>query len=125
MEVHRKLGNGFLEPVYQEALARELSHQHIPYLREHQLRMSYMGRLLEKCYLVDFICFDNIIVEIKTNSELTSEYCSQQLNCMKANNFNLGILINFGNRSSQKQTPGQPTFLLTCHPRSSRAPRSR
>ena len=70
MEVHRQLGCGFLEPVYQEAFALELRTREIPYSRELKFPVSYKGQRLQNHYRPDFICFDSVIVELKS-AELT------------------------------------------------------
>ena len=99
MEVHSELGCGFLEAVYQEALALEFDVQKIPYVQEQKLEIEYKGHVLEKYYKADFICYDDIIVEIKALSELTSEHEAQILNYLKATNKKIGLLINFGQKS--------------------------
>lgn len=99
MEVHRELGCGFLEVVYQEALEIEFQARNIPYTREKILRIQYKDKILKKEYSADFICFDKIIVELKALSELNSEHESQVLNYLKATGFKLGILVNFGQKS--------------------------
>ena len=99
MEVHRNLGGGFLEAVYQEALALELGHRGIPYNREKKLEITYKGTKLEKYYIADFICYDNIIVELKALNTLASEHEAQLLNYLKASGKRLGILVNFGEKS--------------------------
>ena len=70
MEVYYKLGVGFLEPVYQEALAIEFNGRGIPYVRDERLKMLYKGVELQKVYRPDFVCFDQIIVELKTQFRL-------------------------------------------------------
>ena len=99
MEVHRELGPGFLEPIYQEALEIEFQNKQIPYKRESRLFVYYKGILLNKEYVADFICYDQIIIETKAVSELTTEHQSQLLNYLKATGKKLGILINFGTQS--------------------------
>jgi len=99
MEVHRELGPGFLEPIYQEALEIEFQNKKIPYSRESRLHIYYKGILLNKEYVTDFICYDQIIIETKAVSELTTEHQSQLLNYLKATGKKLGILINFGTQS--------------------------
>jgi len=84
MEVHKILGCGFLEAVYQEALELEFQYRKIPYEREVQLDIYYKEQLLKKHYQADFICYDDIIVELKALSALTSEHESQLLNYLKA-----------------------------------------
>ena len=80
MEVHRQLGPGFLEQVYQEALELEFKQRIIPYEREKMLNIFYKGIRLTKTYTADFICFDNIIVELKALSQLTGDHESQLIN---------------------------------------------
>jgi GxxExxY protein len=99
MEVHKQLGAGFLEPVYQEALAVELSQQGIPYEKEKELSITYKGIPLVKKYIADFICYNKIILEIKALNKLTSEHEAQILNYLKATGIKLGLLVNFGGPS--------------------------
>jgi GxxExxY protein len=97
-EVHKQLGCGFLEPVYQEALELEFVEQGIPYEREKLLKISYKGKTLTKEYIADFICYDKIVIELKALSKLTSDHEAQLLNYLKATGFELGLLINFGTK---------------------------
>lgn len=99
IEVHKELGSGFLEAVYQEALAVELTKQNIPFVREMELKINYKGIDLNKKYLADFICFNKILLELKALTKLTGEHESQVLNYLKATGFRLGLLINFGSKS--------------------------
>lgn len=99
MEVHKELGNGFLEPVYQEALEEEFKLQHIPYEREKLLNIIYKGKKLTKEYFADFVCYGNIIVELKAVTNLVKAHKSQIINYMKATNSEIGILVNFGENS--------------------------
>jgi GxxExxY protein len=99
MEVHRQLGAGFLEAVYQEALEYEFIERKIPYKRESELPIFYKGRKMQKKYIADFVCYDKIIVELKALSALTTEHDAQVLNYLKATNMKLGLLINFGKPS--------------------------
>jgi len=99
MEVHKELGPGFLEAVYQEALAMEFSRQNIPFVQKKGLDIEYKKILLNKKYEADFFCYDKIIVEIKALNKLISDHEGQILNYMKASNCKLGILVNFGERS--------------------------
>jgi len=96
MEVHRELGNGFLEGVYQEALEIEFKNQGIPYEREKELKIYFKGIELRKRYNADFICYEKIIVETKALSNLTDDHLGQVLNYLKATQFKLGLLVNFG-----------------------------
>ena len=99
MKVHNELGCGFLEAVYHEALAIELKTQNIPFTQKQQLNISYRGQTLNKCYEADFICYNEIIVEIKATSGLTSTDEAQVINYLKATNKKLGLLVNFGGES--------------------------
>ncbi|MGO9482316.1 MAG: GxxExxY protein [Candidatus Kryptoniota bacterium] len=99
MEVHKELGPGFLEPVYQEALSYELGSRNIPFEKEKALKIGYKGKVLEKTYIADFVCFDKIILELKALKELLPEHESQVLNYLKATAYRLGLLVNFGCRS--------------------------
>lgn len=98
-EVHNQLGCGFLEPIYQEALAIEFGLMGIPFEKEKQLRITYKNRILNKYYQADFICFDKIIVEVKALSALCSEHEAQLLNYLKTTGFRIGFLVNFGEKS--------------------------
>ena len=99
MEVHNELGNGFLEAVYQEALEEEFKIQQIPYKREQLLPILYKGKELNKEYYADFICFDEIIVELKAVSTLSKPHKAQVLNYLNAADKEIGLLINFGETS--------------------------
>ena len=101
MEVHKELGYGFLEAVYQEALEIEFQKQGIPYEREKLLTISYKDIKLKKRYSADFVCYDKIIVELKALSDLTTQNEAQVLNYLKTTKCKLGLLINFGSKSLQ------------------------
>jgi len=96
MKVHRELGCGFLEQVYQEALEIELKKQNIPSEREVPLTISYDGHILNKQYVADFKCYDKIILELKAVKELDNIHEAQVFNYLKATGYKLGLLINFG-----------------------------
>ncbi|MDZ7846870.1 MAG: GxxExxY protein [Owenweeksia sp.] len=85
MAVHRELGAGFLEPVYQEALALEFLEAKIPFDKEKRLEISYKGNVLNKCYYADFVCFDRIISEWKAVEGLIDEHKAQLINYFKSN----------------------------------------
>jgi len=99
MEVHKELGCGFLETVYQEALEIEFKKHGIPFVRDQKLEIAYKGQTLSKYYVADFICYDKIIIELKALSELNSQHMSQTLNYLKATSLKLALLINFGEQS--------------------------
>jgi len=99
MEIHKELGMGFLEAIYQEALAHEFTLQHIPYEQEIELKIIYKSYKLNKHYFADFICHNKIILELKAVSSITGKHEAQVLNYLKASGFKLGLLINFGTKS--------------------------
>lgn len=99
MEVHRTLGCGFLEAVYQEALAIEFQKQNIAFVKEERLYIYYKGIQLEKYYQADFVCFDKIIIELKALSALTTVHDSVMINYLKATHCKVGLLANFGEPS--------------------------
>ena len=99
MEVHKKLGCGFLESVYAEALELEFSKANISYEREKKLPVFYEDKPLNKYFRADFVCFNSIILELKATKYLVDADRKQTLNNVKATKFNLGLLINFGTPS--------------------------
>jgi GxxExxY protein len=99
MEVHRQLGPGFLEAVYQEALALELHARDIPFRCEVELPVFYKGRRLNKSYRADFICYDSVLVETKALAGLTGIEEAQVINYLKATGLEIGLLVNFGSKS--------------------------
>ena len=96
MEVHRQLGHGFLEAVYQEALALEFTSRKIPFQREVPLQISYKGKRLTCSYRADFFCYETVMVETKALGQLTGADEAQLINELKATGFGRGLLINFG-----------------------------
>jgi len=99
MKVHRTLGAGFLEAVYEEALEREFQNLKIPFKRQVKLDLYYGNQKLTKQYRADFICYDEIIVEIKAVSLIPTAFYAQLQNYLKCTNIELGMLINFGTSS--------------------------
>ena len=97
MHVYNTLGSGFLEAVYQEALELELAKRNIPYEREKELSICYNGVVLKQTYRADFVCYGNIIVELKAVAHLDDTHRSQVFNYLKATGYKLGLLLNFGN----------------------------
>ena len=99
MEVHKELGSGFLEAVYQEALGKEFAFQGIPFKSQPVIRIAYKGKALDKTYQPDFVCYEQVIVEIKAVSCLSGTEEAQLINYLKASNLNVGLLLNFGSKS--------------------------
>ena len=98
MEVHRILGPGFSESIYQEALAIEFERQGIPFEKEKAIIVKYKDTELHNTFRADFVCYHDIIVELKALESTTLEHRSQVINYLKATGFKLGLLINFGER---------------------------
>jgi GxxExxY protein len=96
MEVHGVLGRGFLESVYQEALAIELERRSISFRREAPIRIIYKNQFLTVGYRADFLCFSGVIVETKALARLSTIEEAQIINYLKASGFNAGLLLNFG-----------------------------
>lgn len=99
MEVHKTLGCGFLEKVYQEALELELKSRCIPTEREKLINITYKGVILDQPYKADFVCYNDIILELKAVSKLEEVHRAQVLNYLKASGYQVGYLINFGETS--------------------------
>ena len=99
MEVHRLLGPGFLEAVYQEALAIEFRLRRIPFIEQPQLQLEFKGHLLKCRCVPDFLCYGEIIVEIKAISQCGPHEQAQIINAVKASKKKIGVLINFGESS--------------------------
>lgn len=130
MEVHRQLGHGFLEAVYQEALAIELSELGVPFQREAELIVRYKGKALSCEYRADFLCYEAVVVvELKAVSNIVAAHHAQLINELKATGYHVGLLLNFGTpslehrrfiHSDQSQTPAD--FLSSSPVREDEAP---
>ena len=95
-EVYNDKGCGFLEAVYQECLTIEFKLQSIPYRAQLPLELKYKGVVLEQKYQPDFLCFDQILLEIKSVKNIIDEHRAQLHNYIKATGLRLGLLVNFG-----------------------------
>lgn len=103
IEVHQQLGRGFLEAVYQSALAVEFEQRGIPFVREAILKINYKGKIIDCSYKADFVCFNSIIVELKAIEKLTNIESAQVLNYMRATKFKKGLLLNFNSDLLEKK----------------------
>lgn len=95
-EVYKEMGCGFLESVYQECMEIELKQRGIPFFAQYEVSLSYKEQKLKQKYIPDFLCFDNIVVEIKAVKELTNKHQAQVINYLKATGIEIGLLVNFG-----------------------------
>ena len=103
MEVHRELGRGFLELVYQTALALEFQERGIPFKAEVALPIRYRNKLLSCAYRADFVCFESVVVETKAITTLTGADEAQLINELKATGLQRGLLLNFGAASLERK----------------------
>ena len=99
MEVHNTLGQGFLESVYQEALEIEMRKRNIPFTSQSKIQILYKDVPMEHYFVADFVCYDKIIVELKSVSTILPEHEAQIINYLRATGFKLGILLNFNEES--------------------------
>ena len=96
MDLYNELGFGYSESIYQECMSIVCTEKGIPWEREKLLKMYFHGNELNKTYKADFVCFGDIIVELKAVSELTKEHRAQLFNYLRITDSCAGILINFG-----------------------------
>ncbi len=99
MEVHRELGAGFLEAVYQDALAVEFACLKIPFEREKLLQVRYKGGLLPSYYKADFVCFGAVLLECKAIGQIGKAEIAQTLNYLKVTGLERALVVNFAARS--------------------------
>lgn len=95
MEVHRELGGGFLEAVYQDALAVELTSLKICFEREKLLQVRYKGGLLPSFYKADFVCFGSVLVECKAIAQIGKPEIAQTLNYLNVTGLDRALFLNF------------------------------
>lgn len=95
-EVYREMGCGFLEPVYQECLEKELALRGIPFIAQQELQLKYKGAPLKQRYKPDLICYGKIIIELKALKDISPEHKAQVINYLKATGIKLALLVNFG-----------------------------
>jgi len=99
LAVFNKLGSGFLESVYQEALEIQFKNDKIPFVKERKLHIKFDDIQLDKFFKADYVCFDSIIVELKATPFIHKNDLAQVLNYLRATGMKLGILVNFGEKS--------------------------
>ena len=119
MEVHRELGCGFLEAVYQEALAVELTCRQVPFEREVELPIRYKGQVLRTSYRVDFLCYGSVLVELKALTNMGGTEEAQHLWLPPSGSSVAGLLLNFGTKSLEYRR-----FKLGTHSPSGRSVQS-
>ena len=95
-EVYKRLGTGYLESVYQEALEVEFRLRNVPFVRQARLQIEYRGVPLRHEFVADFVCFNEIILEVKAMKSLADEHRAQVINYLKTTGKQLGLLVNFG-----------------------------
>ena len=95
-EVYKEMGSGFLESVYQECLALEFANRGIPFEEQPCLRLNYKKKSLKQTYIPDFLCFGEVVVELKAVKQIADEHRAQAINYLKATEKRLALLINFG-----------------------------
>ncbi len=99
MEVHKTLGKGFLEIVYKDALELEFQWAKVPYTREKSFEIEYKGIILKRFYNADFVVYEKIIVEIKSQTEIIDENYKQTINYLAVSNLTVGLILNLGEDS--------------------------
>ena len=112
MQLYNELGYGLAEPIYQECLSVLCTEEGIPWQREKPLDMFYHNQLLKKKYIADFVCFGDLIVELKAVATITNEHRAQLFNYLRITQSNAGVLLNFGNPNrliSERYLYDEPT----------------
>lgn len=99
INAHKKLGNGFSESVYHKALEKELLNANIPFEQQKKLPIYYDGEPLGTFFIADFVCYDNVLLEIKAVPVIQDQMNQQVVNYLKSSNIEVGLLINFGEQS--------------------------
>ena len=97
-EVYREKGCGFLEAVFQECLELELDDRGVPFVAQPKLSLSYKGRPLRQTFSPDFVCFGQVVLEIKAVSRICDEHRAQIQNYLHASGLRVGLLVNFGHQ---------------------------
>lgn len=103
IEVHNNLGPGLLEIVYKDALEIEFKERGIPFELEKEFEIEYKGNFLRHKFYADFVVFEDIVLELKSVTELSKEHIAQTLNYMKLADSEVGLLVNFNNVSLERK----------------------
>ena len=103
IEVHKNLGGGFLEVVYGDALEMEFQERGIPYQREKGLHIYYKDKVLPHFYKPDFVCYDSVVVELKSVDSISADNQAQIINYLAATRCKVGLLLNFGRNSLEQR----------------------
>ena len=99
MEVHRKLHRGLFEAFYCDALAIEFELRQIPFDAQREVQLEYKGRPLKRPHHMDFVCYGDVVVEVKAASTLSPADEAQLLNYLAMSRIKRGLLLNFGSKS--------------------------
>jgi len=99
MTVHATLGCGFLESVYQEAMALEMETRGVPYAREVSVPIRYRGTVLRTSFRADFVCFEKIVLELKALPSISGKEQAQLIHYLRATSLRRGLILNFGAKS--------------------------
>ena len=97
MKLYNELGYGYAEPIYQECLSVLCDEAGVPWEREKALKMHFHNKILKKEYIADFVCYGDIIVELKAVAEVNNDHRAQLFNYLRITNLPVGMLMNFGN----------------------------
>jgi len=99
MSIHSTLGMGLKEINYKDAMEMDFNEQNINYEREKRFAVKYKGQVLRNPYIADFVCFDKVIVEIKSASSIIDSHLAQALSYLTVSEMKVALVINFGERS--------------------------
>ena len=99
IKVHKKLGNGFAEAIYHEALEKELKKAAIPFEYHKKLDIYYEGKKLQNYFISDFVCYNKIILEIESVQNIQQSQKQEVINHLRSTECQVGLLINFGEKS--------------------------
>ena len=96
INVHKKLGSGFSETVYHQALEKELLNANIPFEYQKKVPIYYDGELLDEFFVADFVCYNAVMLDVRAVTVIKPQMKQQLINYLKSSNIEVGLLINFG-----------------------------